>query len=527
MKVEDYAATTESGVGVLNIEGDGDLARVCDEAMFLLIRGQVPIYQRGGMLVRVVTGGDVSTSRIDRDAGAPRIVAFDDLSLAELMTRHMVIMRRNRKTHELVRVDCPRLVAQTLLARKEWDFSHLEAVVEHPVMLQDGSVLWESGYHAASGLLLSLPYSAFQAPYDKPSRKDAEDGLQKLRELLGGFDFVETLDESVAIGFLLTPFVRPVLNTAPAFAFDAHAAGSGKSTLVRTGSVLSTGREPAFLTYGDDPAELRKMLFAALLEGDQQIAIDNVDIPVSGADLAVILTSSVYRGRVLGQSVNASVPTKAVISMNGNNLQIIGDLTRRVLVSRLDPTCERPAEREFSFNPVDEVRSVRSDYVLSALNVMSAYRCSTQGVSVRPFGSFEDWSRLVREPLVWLGMPDPVDSIRVLEESDPERGQLRSMLKAVNDSVAKRQFKVAELLGHAKKAQHQAELGSSDVCFDEEKRLGLAEALQAVCERNGELNARALGKWLLRMNGRIEGGIRFVRVRQTSNAAIWQIEVSQ
>ena len=527
MKIEDYVATSESDVGRLQIEGDGDLARVCDEAMFLLIQAKAPVYQRGGMLVRIVTGGEVSAGRIDRDVGAPRIVPFDDLSLAELMTRHLVITRRNRKTQEMVRVDCPRLVAQTLLARKEWDFPPLDVAVEHPVMLQDGSTLEESGYHPATGLFLSLPPFAFQAAYKSPSRRDAEDGLQKMDELLGGFDFVGPQDKSVALAYLLTAFVRPILNTAPIFAFDAHAAGSGKSTLARIGSMLATGREPAFQVYPADPAELAKAVFSALLAGVREIAYDNVDVAVASPVLAVISTGSVFSARVLGLSMNASVPTKVVISMNGNNLQVIGDLTRRILISRLDPPCERPAEREFEFNPVDEVRSMRSDYVLSALNVMSAYRCSAQRVSVKPFGSFEDWSRLVREPLVWLGMPDPCDSIRVLEESDPERGQLRSMLKAVNDSLAKRPFKVAELLSYAKKAQHQAELGSSVVRFDAEQRLGLAEALHAVCERRGELSAGALGKWLLRMNGRIEGGMRFVRVRQTSIASIWQIEVSQ
>lgn len=506
---------------VLDIEGNGDLARVCDDAEHLLLKVGAAIYQRGGVLVRIVREA-ADQPGLKRDVSAPRIVPFDDLSLCDVITRHIEVRKRNRKTQDLVCVDCPRVVAQTILARKEWRFRYLEALVEHPVVLEDGRVLWESGYHAESGILLDIEPFTFQSPYDDPDKDYAQEHLARLCELLGGFAFVDKLDLSVALAFLLTPFVRPLLQTAPAFAFDAHAAGSGKSTLVRTGAVMSTGREPAFLTYGDDPVELEKLLFAALLAGDQQIAMDNVIGSVRGAVLAVILTSAIYRGRVLGQSATATVPTKAVISMNGNNLQIVGDLTRRTLVCRIDPECERPAEREFAFDPVEEVRSMRSEYVLHALTIMQAYIASGDCVQLRPFGSFEAWSRLVREPLVWLGLPDPVDSIRVLEAADPEREQLRAMLTSVESVFERREFKATEAI-HASQARRQAELGGGPVPSDDQRE-ALAEALQAVCERNGELNSKALGRWLLGMQGRIEGGMRFVRIREARGGAMWRIE---
>lgn len=512
----------EGVVGEIFIEGNGDLAKVCDEVEHQLVKAEVSIYQRGGMLVRVID----EASRLEglkRDAAAPRIVPFDDQALVDVITRNLAIWRRNRKTGDLARVDCPRVIAQTILSRKEWAFRRLEAVVEHPVMLPDGTVLWESGYHAPTGLLLQLPFAEFQAPLDEPSDAELQGSLEQLRGLLDGFDFVDDVDLSVALAFLLTAFVRPVLPTCPAFAIDAHAPGSGKSTLVRTQAKLATGRSPAFLTYRDDPAELQKLLFAALLEGDQHIAIDNVDLPLSGADLAVLLTSDVYKGRVLGRSESATVPTKAVISFNGNNLQVLGDLTRRVLVARLDPSCERPAEREFTFNPVTEVEKERSDYVLAALTVMAGYISSGERVSLRPFGSFEEWSRLVREPLVWLGLPDPVSSIRVLEAADPERMQLRSMLSAVHEAFGHGEFKSSTLIQAAKAKHHQAALEAGPA-LTEDQAGALGEALHAVCERNGELNAKALGRWLLRVKGRIDGGLRFVHGRQTSGGAMWGVQ---
>ncbi|MBL8312267.1 MAG: hypothetical protein JNK55_00840 [Rubrivivax sp.] len=515
------AQEEEPGLPTIDIEGDGDLPTVGDQVEDALVKQQAPIWQRGGMLCTVANEG-VRTAGLKRDPSAPRIVTLSDIALMDVATRHIAFRRRNRKTKELVDCDCPRLVAQTILARSGSPFPSLETVVEHPIMLPDGQVLWQRGYYAEAGILLRPPISAYQAPIESPTAGDAYRALDLLLELLSGFEFSSDVDESVALAFLLSPFVRPILPTCPAFAIDAHAPGSGKSTLVRIASRMATGRDPAFMTFRDDPAEMNKLIFAALLEGDQQISIDNIDAPVSGADLAVILTSPVFRGRVLGQSCTASVPTKALLSLNGNNLQIRGDLTRRVLVARLDPMCERPGERRFSFDPISEVMGCRSEYVLAALTIMAAYIQSAQRVDVRPFGSFNEWSRLVREPLVWLGLPDPVDSIRVLEAADPERAQLGGMLQAVRQAVGAVDFKAAALIALSK-AKNQA--GVSGVpSIDAQHCDALREALQAVCERNGELNSKALGRWLTRYAGRINDGLRFVLARVVSGSAVWKVE---
>jgi hypothetical protein len=510
---------------IIRISGQGDLSTVCDEIVHLLDKFEAPIYQRGGMLVRVVEEQARPASKgIVRDPAAPRIVPLDDLALVDIATQHLQIMLLNRKSSTWTQADLPRLYAQTILARKEWPFRRLEAVVVHPVMLPTGDVLWESGYHEASGLLLRLPFAGFESPIHRPSHGELLSALDELLDLLSGFEFYEAVDESVALAFLLTPFVRPLIPTAPMFAVDAHAPGSGKSTLVRIESRLSAGTEPAFITLGADPVEMRKVLFAALLEGDQHIAIDNVEGPVGGADLAVMLTSPVYRGRVLGQSQNVSVPTKAVMSINGNNLQVVGDLTRRVLICRLDPSAERPAERHFRFDPVKEASEGRSTYVNAALTIMSAYIASGERVSVRPFGSFEEWSRLVREPLIWLGLPDPVDSIRVLEAADPERAQLATMLQAVHAAFGRSEFK-ARALTQTVKAKGQQAIAGQPALTDPQVS-ALTEALQTVCERNGELNEKALGRWLQRVNGRIDGGLRFALARRADGVAIWQVQAA-
>jgi putative DNA primase/helicase len=399
----------------VHFDAAGDLAQACDDTLRIAVAQGVPLYQHAGRLVKVVVGEDDRrpNKHVRRDPLMPRIFGHDDASLADELTRQVMFYRRNRKTGEYQRCDCPTIIARTIIARRDWPgVPYLTAVVEHPVVLPDGRLLSESGLDVDTGLLLVLPPYSFHVVDEHLGLRDCAVALDSLRELLSGFPFESDLDLSVTLSFLLTFFARSVLPTAPLFAWTAPAPGSGKSLIARIGSRMASGREPAFMVAPEDPAELGKALFALLLEGDEHIAIDNVVLPIAGAHWAVVSTSPVYRGRILGQSATVSVPTASVISLNGNNLQIVDDMTRRVLVASLDPACDRPAEREFEFDPLQELDDCRADYVHAALVIMCAYLRSGERVDVRPFGSFETWSRMVREPLVWLGLPDPVDSIR-------------------------------------------------------------------------------------------------------------------
>ena len=501
------------------IEGDGDLARVVDELEDALVVAGAPIYVRAGELVRVIDG-ESPRRGLERDPAAPLIVPHTDVTLQITATEHVAIHKRNRKTKNVERVDCPLALARALREKKVWSFRELAGVVEHPIVLPDGRVLWTSDYDQATGLLFHAPPYAYESPIDKPTRHDAEIELQRLRDLLAEFPFVEPVDESVAIAFVLTFFVRPVVPTAPAFLVNATAAGTGKSYLVRLPSILASGREPALMTLADDPAELKKVLFAALLQGDEHIALDNAVGVVDSAALCALLTAPVYQDRLLGASRTVRLPTSAVVTINGNNLIAAGDLTRRVLEVRLDAQCERPAERRFDLDPIEEVRAQRGDYVLSCITILQAYAMAGERVDVAPFGSFNEWSRMVREPLIWLGMPDPCASQRHLEDEDPERTALQAMLSAVGSVFGVDEWSVGDLIAAAD-SRRQAELVAGHV-VDADARVALEVALQQVCERNGELNARACGRWLRRVSGRVIGGSRFVKARESNVGAYWR-----
>src|SRR5262249_59394913 len=57
--------------------------------------------------------------------------------------------------------------------------------------------------------------------------------------------------------------------------------------------------------------------------------------------------------------------------------------------------------------------------------VMRAYLAAGAPEVCGPFGSYAEWSTMVRSPLIWLGEPDPVASVDTTQADDAELAELR------------------------------------------------------------------------------------------------------
>ena len=89
-----------------------------------------------------------------------------------------------------------------------------------------------------------------------------------------------------------------------------------------------------------------------LMRGDPFIAIDNCDRPLEGALLNQMLTQQQVELRVLGFSKMVTAMTSALVTATGNNLVLLGDLTRRGVVAASTPRSRAP-----SFAPSTTTRS--------------------------------------------------------------------------------------------------------------------------------------------------------------------------
>lgn len=270
-------------------------------------------------------------------------------------------------------------------------------------------------------------------------------------------------------------------------------------------AILATGREAATLTWGPNPDENTKAFTAALLAGDAVVVLDNVEIPLKGELLCSATTQSSLRLRPLGRSELVSVPSVASVLATGNALTPAGDMTRRVLVAELDPKCERPELRKFENNPKADALAARAELVNAGLTIITAaMRADFRRPA--PLGSFEDWSRRVRDALLWLGMPDPLAVMERTFDADPEREAAISLLAAWREAFGKTPTTAAD-------AARAAGQGGA-----------LADALDIVAARSGAVSAKALGRWLRRHEGRVLDGLRLQKAGgDAKHGVLWRV----
>jgi putative DNA primase/helicase len=195
------------------------------------------------------------------------------------------------------------------------------------------------------------------------------------------------------------------------FLIRAHVRGTGKSYLVDLFSTLATGDVAPVIGVPKSEEEFEKRLGAMLMAGVPVIALDNIVDNLEGPSLCQVTERPRVRFRVLGKSEVPEFDCRTAVFATGNNVGVAGDMNRRALFCNLDAMMEKPETRPFAHNPIETVKAERGKYIAAVLTVIRAYLVSGEPVKCTPLGSYGMWSRMVREPLIWLGEADPVDSM--------------------------------------------------------------------------------------------------------------------
>lgn len=495
----------------------GALPRMVNNAEAALKQAGLPIYQRGAALVRLLRSEGKDSRGIKREEGAPMIVQVSAAWMREQMTDAAYWLKWDARLSDWKNVDAPKDVAETYLARVgDWRVPFLRGIVQAPTPRPDGSIITEPGYDAASNLVFDPGGVAFPSVPSRPGRADAEAALNQLRGLLRDFPFVSATDEAVAISGILTAIARLALETAPGHAMTAPAAGTGKSLLVDIASLIATGRRPAVLTDSRriSPEEAEKRLDTALLQGDPMLALDNLTRPLDSDRLCQMLTQPSIRVRILGQSQQPEVPSVSAIFATGNNLSIQGDLCRRFMLCHLDAGMEKPYERKFDYSILDRVRQHRAELAVAAVTIIRAYTAMERPCPLTPLGSFEEWSRLIREPLVWLGMADPVSSIDAMREEDPTVTTRRQLLNAWRAAFGDEAVTAARAVERAQ-----------DILAGEFVDPDLREAMMAAApDRKGSTFSQlSVGQYLRKHKDVVTDGLCFTHVGTNRNkVALWR-----
>jgi hypothetical protein len=418
-----------------------------EQAIQALARCDPGIYQKGNLLVRL--------NVVKRAPKCPG-VKFSNLPTAEIIPEPN-LRTRLTKYCNIVSIESDRsvkpshppkwLVSGVAASGDYPGIRVLEGVTTSPILLPDGSILQQRGYHADSGLLY-LPDQEFPPIPENPSRADALAALAVLLDLVSDFPFASEqvkpgvwMDHrSGWLAALLTVLARHAIGgPCPLFLSDANVRGVGKGLLFHVISTIKTGGDFATAEFTLDHAELAKNITALALQGEPLVLFDNVEGDFGGKTLDRALTSTVWHDRILGKSKKPKLPLSVSWFASANNARIIGDSVRRMLPIRQRSLEEKPEERtQFKYPKLlEHARANRALYVTAALTVLRAYVAAGRPAqNIIEWGSFEEWAHLICGCIVWLGLSDPgLARLEANKDSDHDAQVLGLLLDSWQEEI--------------------------------------------------------------------------------------------
>jgi len=478
-----------------------------------------------------ITKEPVPTVRgIQRDMHSTLLAPITDAYLQNLMDSIIEFRKYDGKKKKEVRINCPIEIARRLLANKElWEFPKLTAVITTPTIRPDGSLIDQPGYDAQTGIFFDKQID-FPKILKNPTKKEGREALDSLiKEVLLvkclnsddiGFSFSSNTALSAALAAILTALVRPALPTAPLFLFSASRPGSGKTLLANVVAYIATGHSATNFNLGDNEDDQEKRIVTILDSGDQVVNIDNLTRPLGGQVIDRVLTDEMYSGRWLGQNKKASLSTATIFLATGNNAVILADTTRRVVLCQLEPGTDAPEHRVFEYNLATYIPANRGRLVGYGLTVLRAYiAAGYPDMGLDTMGSFEEWSRLVRNALVWLGESDPLGDTKQLEVDDPLRQKINQLIFAWYTLNNTKPTTIKDFLAVAMKKEKSI---TGDVTYINSN---IAEIMLDNFGDRGIVNARRLGKFILSIKNRIENGAKFINAGVYQSVVLWQMVI--
>lgn len=341
--------------------------------------------------------------------------------------------------------------------RGEWRLPPLNGIAAAPMLQDNGTISSTEGYDSASGMWCeNVPDLAGLVP-ERPTKPDAAAALRLIRETFKTFCFADAAmiepptrgvpvvdlsrppgrDESAFLVALLTAVCRPSLHLAPGVLLRAapiSGAGAGKGLLARCICLIAFGREPHAVTAGASAEELEKRIAAELIEGSPALFLDNLNNTAFRSNLlASAITERPARVRLLGRSQMVPLNASAFVILTGNGLTVSEDLARRFIAVDFDARTEDPESRPFTNDIRVEVTKRRVELLAALLTIWRWGRLATDIVPGQPLGSFAQWCRWVRDPLLALGCQDPAERVSEAKERDGRRQAIAELFAIWNE----------------------------------------------------------------------------------------------
>jgi putative DNA primase/helicase len=410
----------------------GDLAEITRQAWAAIDAANSPpfLFSFGSLPVRL--------ERDDSGALVTRVLTLDRMRYALARVAEFMEPKRGRGAAAKPAEDTfpPLAVVHDVLAKPEPPLPKLAAVVEVPVLTREGAIREVPGYDPAASVYFEPP-AGFVLPAvpAHPTARDLAAAVALIAdELLGDFPFLSLVERTHAIGLLVLPFVRELIDgPTPLHVAEAPGPGHGKTLLMQVLLVPALGRPPALMpfTSGRTDEESRKRLTALLTSGCRAAVFDNLRGRLDSAALATALTAGVWTDRILGRTEMISFPVTTIWAATANNATLTLELARRSVRMRLDATTERPWQRTGFRHPdlMAWTFANRAALVAAALTMGRAWIDAGRPPGPRTLGMFESWAHVMGGILTVAGLEGFLGNLDDLYDSaDREGAELRGFI---------------------------------------------------------------------------------------------------
>jgi hypothetical protein len=370
--------------------------------------------------------------------------------------------------------------------------------------LDGDRIVCRRGYDVATSYFLTDNFRIDEGRLRAATRETASAALERFLRPFRYFPFVHEVDKIAFVACCITAVQRGMLGNVPAFMNAARCAGTGKTLLAEAVSEIATGRRTDPLSFKADEAEMSKTWLSILREGSPLVLLDNINVRFGGDDLCTILTSEYYRGRILGVSKTASLPTNNILIVGtANNPAYLPDMPRRVIEINLDARCERPQDRVFDEDLLWVVAQQRVELLSCLFEILAAYdNAGRPAVSVKAIGSFETFVDQISRPLMWLVGVDVAEAMPSAV-ADDDAALLADLIQQWRECVGHGKATLADALSNP---------------------LFRAWACEYFADARASVNKQKLGKFLQKQAGRIIDGWSLVAHGTTGGVRVWQLE---
>ena len=498
------------------IDIESRLGVIADTCIGVL--SDLPIYQRSKQLVDVIRDGK-SNDGVIRPEGSPQIRTVPPAKLKEVLENAANFVKTIGKGTKAMQksVRPPHDVIETVIARGEWHHIRLlRGIVNWPVFRPNGTILSQPGYDPDLSLIYE-PDIHVDVP-ENPTREDALAAVDRFRDLMSEFPFAGPAHFSAWLAMLLTVFMQyAIQGSIPFGVIEAPQKRTGKTFAAHLIGYIASGRKLPCRATPDNPEEWRKAMLGIAIAADYAVFFDNVVGTLRSPVLDMVITSGVFKDRILGKNEDLALEILTFFLMTSNNATLSSDLIARSLLCRLEARCERPEERTFKHPDLDlYCRNHRAELIAAALSIPRAYAVAGRpDVILHPMAGFERWSTAIRAPLVWLGLEDPAltqESLRQHASCENDSGA--DLFRAWHDALGERWFYGKEIIDR---------LQDSDRLSTTER--SLKDAVRAHCEtRDGKLpTSLSFGKHLNQVRGQVFDGLILESKDRTEHGTPWRV----